>query len=123
MEVLKKLDWVGRDSATQRRNSKKDVSISVTTNKGRPAISLIFRNDMHQLLSETDFIQFAIMKNRIFFQGSNAEEGLLMYQASDHNNNRYLKLSRAEIVEKLKEFEGDYSIEYDEFYELYYIEK
>ena len=91
-----------------------DVSISLV--KGG-ANSIVLRNGKKNLF-EDKAISYAIFKNRVMFRSD--KDG---YAISGNNKspNGYVKIHKGD--EELRDFIGDYDLKYDDFYELYYIEK
>lgn len=119
--MLKELNWIGK--ATKHKS---DADVSITLghrSNGKEIVSIIVRNEMFNLLSTTEYVLVAVLKNRIFFKEADQAEGILMYANANTKASRYMKFERPEMVEMFKPFLGDYSLRYDEFYELYYIEK
>ena len=105
-------DWVGKGT----RRSSADVSI--TEVKG--GTQIIFRNGTRDHFGQR--VQLAVMKNRIYFRGN--EDGFKLFNLNQKKPNGYLKLfEKTDICKKVSEFLGDYALRFDEFYELYYIEK
>jgi|GEM_PF-1248196 len=105
-------EWVGRGT------QKSTADISITEVKG--GTQIIFRNGTREYFKER--AQLAVMKNRIYFRGN--DDGYKLYCVGQKKPNGYLKLSEpTDICKKVTEFLGDYALKYDEFYNLYYIEK
>lgn len=122
-----KFNWVGRQSATK-RFSANDVSLNLIKvgggkdGKSYYGYSLTFRNDTW--INFGNSIEIAAYKNRILFRKSS--DGLkLASKKGSKTNNHYCKINTCddETMKALKEFIGDYELKYDQFYELYYIEK
>lgn len=122
-EEIKKFNWVGRlvNNGGLRR---KDVTVRITV-KDEKAIytGFTFRDGCYKLFTETEYIEVAPYKNRLFFKQSDVKHGLLLAtNKSCKQDNKYAKLQN-ELCGLFVEFEGDYELKYDDFYELYYIER
>ena len=118
--VLPELSWKTKLNQTGTRSSD-DVSIAITKSKGEAKrLSLIFRIHMWEVLS-SEYIAFAVLKNRIYFKGTDKKEG---YTVSVKNTSGYLSITlNQKELETYEDFVGDYSLKFDNFYELYYIER
>lgn len=114
------LDWVTKRSY----KGEADVSIRRALSNDKPIISISLRNDCSKIISNTEFIKLAPFKNRLFFKESDSFSG---FKATSNNSvkesTKYIKVSFKQDVDRLAIFEGDYSLRYDDFYELYYIER
>lgn len=120
-EAEKQLKWIGR----ARRTGGDDVSISVNydaqSHKGRYA-GLTFRNDCHKKFAgDALYFEMAFYKNRLFFKKSDSLKGLLL-QDNSKSPNRYARI-QSEVADYFAHWEGDYKLQYDTFWELYYVER
>ena len=118
-----KFDWSITKSKKNYHRALCDISISSTQYQGSKygGIGITFRNNIYELFGE--YIQFAVYKNRLLFRTSNPGEGLKLYSGSSKCNNRYIKFKLDDDTLVIKDkFIGDYELQYDNFYELYYIE-
>lgn len=110
--------WIGQVTRTA---SKADVSINRVfwdkQNSADMAYHFVLRN---KAASIGDFVQIAIYKNRVLLRPG--DQGLRLQSRKD-NPNRYIKVKETKETEALKAFIGNYDIQFDEFYGLYYIEK
>lgn len=130
-EFLSKLNWVESRGSCVRSDSDVSVTVNIQDKKrDRNYIAFTFRNGTAQILSNTNYVQICAHKNRIFFRESSMKEGYKLtfnVKNSERSNteasqlNRYLKVSIN--TDTYKAFEGDYDLKYDDFLELYYIEK
>ena len=120
-----KFSWLGREQLSKQL-SEKDVVINRVkgAKKNEPyRYSIIFKNKAYKWLEDAERIQFAIYKNRIMWRKS--EEGFSLQKKTRSRNteSRYLSVPYSSESKDLNGFIGDYELEYDDFYELYYIEK
>lgn len=118
--------WIGNESV--RRSSVSDVSINrikggkSKANGNEYRFSFTFRNDCSKKLGDKgDKIEIAIFKNRIMFRQS--ENGMTLSGKSNKTSNRYMHFPITSLTEELTSFIGDYELKYDDFYEVYYVEK
>ena len=124
-KVLPELDWQKKFSG---RGIKSDANVSISlTNqtkggKCQKRICFIFREKMWEAF-DTRYLMFAVLKNRIYFKGS--EDKYEGYAITTKGHNGYI-VATPHDKEELGVYEGfvgDYSLKFDEYYELYYIEK
>jgi len=102
--------------ANSRRNSILDVSISI---KKDGKVTFVFRNGVHEIISGTQYFVCAICKNRMFFMEADSADGYKLTVSDTKGCNRYAQMSIDDGIS----FIGDYELKYDDFLELYYIEK
>lgn len=122
--VLPELQWFSKKRRLGRIGSA-PVSITVTTSsknsKGdRRRLTFAFRDKLYENF-KSKYITFAILKNRMYFKSVQPKEG---YAITVKGLSGYVQATVT--LEELKSFEpfiGDYSLKYDDFYELYYVEK
>jgi len=123
-EVLGKLEWVTKSKSSYDRDTSKDISVSLSKKKGSPEythVSFTFRNDIEKIfLGQVEYVQFCVYKNRIFFRPAESTVGYKLYKASSTCANKYTRFPK---FSGAIEFVGDYELKYDDFLELYYIEK
>lgn len=116
------LDWVGRSISAPCKGA--DVSITVANNNPqRRCINFIFRNDTEKLISETGYIVAAPYKNRVFFKEATSATGITLTKNKNSSGSTYARISSEPDVPKFLDYAGNYQLKYDDFYELYYIEK
>jgi len=110
-------------AASYAKDSDIVVSIYKGKNRASDSIAFAFRNKINDVISndEKQYLVFALKKNRIYFQASDRKNG---YAVTDKGLCRYMRASlRPEVIAPFKDFIGEYSLKYDDFHELYYIEK
>lgn len=128
-----RLNWMGRTTKNYPR-SNADVTINDVyptkddkKNGTKARISFTFRNGARRAISENDYVLLAVIKNRIFFKTGSMNDGFLISSASTNSgivkDNGYMRVTEKECIEMLKPFIGSYDLKYDQFYELYYIER
>ena len=121
--VLPELDWKKKFKASC--TSDANVSINVCDGgkrmtAGTKMLSIVIRDNLYKQFN-SEFITFAILKNRIYFKGVDKHDG---YKVSLNHVNGYVQATlQPKEVKAYSKFIGDYSLKYDEIYELYYIEK
>lgn len=123
-EATMKLDWFGALGVNGKRG-KHDVTINHTISEcgNRHYASITFRNECWKLFTETPYLEVAIYKNRVFFKQSDEKHGLtLLHNKNVTNSTCYARMQNG-FADRFITFEGDYELKYDEFYELYYIER
>ena len=118
----KKFNWLGKG---KERAALSDADLSISKCKGGPKdksmrFSFVIRNKYR-----TEFgthIDVCIYKNRVFFRDATGNHS--GYKISDKNNkvNRYFSIAEKDDTYALNDFIGNWKLEYDKFYELYYIE-
>lgn len=128
-EQLKpELNWVTKKHATAVNGT--DVSIRIS-GKGKakdPAkraetkvLTIIFRNGLYKQF-DSEYIMFAVLKNRLYFKGTTAGMG---YKITQKNTSGYMSatLQKEEIAEfEAFAFQRDFSLKYDDFMEMYYVQ-
>lgn len=113
------LQWLSHVDGSSKRYSTKDVSISLLKAGERCSarFNITLRNGSSEKLGQR--IDIAVVKNRMFFRGG--ELGYKLYVGQ--RTNPMLQITLNDNTKILEQFVGDYDLQYDEFYELYYIEK
>lgn len=123
-EATKKLDWFGAISRNGHHGGR-DVTINHTISEDgkRHLASFTFRNDCWKLFTETPYMEIALYKNRVFFRQSDEKHGItLLRNKQVTESTRYARMQNG-FADRFITFEGDYELKYDEFYELYYVER
>ena len=120
-EAEKKLVWIGK----MNKRSGNDISITVnlesTGRRGR-YVGFTFRDDCEkQFCKGGKYFEVAFFKNKMFFKKSDERNGLLIAD-NPQTQNKYAKIQN-ETAEYFAHWEGSYALQYDEFWELYYIER
>lgn len=123
-DIMSKMNWMKKEKG--RYLCDKDITISLqlkargkTEDKGK-VICFAFRNDCWELVTENEYIQVGTYKNRLFIRQADKDTGYKISKNNNTCNNRYCKMPN---VESLKDFIGDYDLKYDDFLEMYYVEK
>lgn len=118
-----KFNWFG-GNMNKKKNSNCDVSISRViwdSAKKRYAYGFTFRNNIHDKLGNQ--IQIAVYKNRVLFRPCGPDDMKISLNPNNKTKHFYCKLKEDDMTKVLLDFIGDYDLKYDEFYEIYYIEK
>ena len=122
-EILPELKWHTKQ-IHRCANSSKNVSISLTKAGSKQKadakiLNIIIRDNLFKQLN-SDYVMFAVLKNRLYFKGTTAGMG---YKVGVKNTSGYIQatLQPNEIAE-FEPFVGHFTWRYDEYYELYYID-
>ena len=120
-QVLSQFNWITNKSGTGNSCSDADLSLTITVenNRNKQRYNFSIRNSFADAFANKR-VQFAIYKNRLMFRF--AEQGYKVTKR-DKKVNAYMCLTATEENEALKAFAGEHSLKYDEFLEVYYIEK
>lgn len=121
--VLPELQWLNKKRRLGEL-SRSAVTIRVaspsrTSKADRKRLTFVFRDKLYENFNSR-YITFAVMKDRIYFKSVEAVEG---YAIVIKGLSGYVQVTVT--PDELKQFEsfiGDYSLKYDDFYELYYVE-
>lgn len=113
-------------SQKARKTGAMDVTISRSKNAGKDTIRFTFRNGVCNVISETDYLQYALPKGKrfksLYFLTGTHDTGLKMTSSKNAVcDNRYVSIYREDEVKRLEELIGDYELQYDKECELYYI--
>lgn len=126
-EILGRLEWITKERSTGKKVSSCDISVALTKRRGTgdfTHVNFTFRNGIESIIcsdKESEYIQFCVHKNRIFFRQAESTVGYKLYYASAKcAKNKYTKIP---VFEGADGFVGDYELKYDDFLELYYIDK
>lgn len=126
----KDIIWYGKRKCSQeaRKTGNLDISITESFANNVHKARFIFRNGVSNILSETDYIQYGITKNkrnpRVYFMSGTSDSGLKMsITKSSRADNRYVTINRESDAAELLPFTGDYELLYDSECSRYYIQK
>ena len=125
--VEEKFEWFSKvsPSGQYKSVSTQDVTIrECKAQKTHPTgrFNITLRNGVDEKFGVC--VDIAPYKNRIFFRASTeGQGGYKIYAHGNERKNPFIQVNVTEKSKILKEFEGNYDLQYDEFYELYYIEK
>lgn len=124
-EILNQFQWTEKPKGYN-REMPKDVRISFTPMDKKKynydRIAFYFKLKAAKDITETDYIQFCINKNRIYFREADSDLGYKLTKTSSKTDPKMFVRIHA-LSSGDKEFEGSYDLRYDEFLELFYIEK
>ena len=129
--IVDEIVWCSKRCNQTAAFGRKDIGITMShhnKNKGHKSdyytLSFSFRNNIEKVFSKDDNIclMYGIVKNRMYFKPAEPKIG---YKITKKHNNAYMQTCIADdMVGKLQEFcPGEYHLKYDDFQELYYIEK
>ena len=116
---MNEISWISKKTARGIR-SDMDISLRLIKNGGgkKNTINLILRNGISEIF-EAPGLVVGVRKNRMFFVPR--EDGYKIGAANDKSDNRYVRIPATN--NDLIEFCGDYELKYDNFLEMYYIER
>lgn len=117
--------WHGKRGYSQRAlegEPQSDVSIRKADMEDKIRARFIFRNGANDKISETDYMVYAIYKNKIYFKGADEHTGLKMTANNTKCGNRYVQINREEDAVDIWDFLGDYKLMFDEKKKLYFIQ-
>lgn len=133
--ITEKFVWLSTaNNSSNRHYTNKDITITEckpkSDSKNRVVrYNITLRNKVPMVLGE--YVDLAVYKNRIFLKASTQKDG--GYKVYGHFNtdkdgikkrtNPFLQVSQNDTTKILSEFVGDYDLQWDEFLELYYIER
>lgn len=115
-QAQERFEWKGMSRSRQRKGN---YDVSINSHKDG-TVGITFRNKKAELIG--DRLEYAIFKNRVLFRYS--ENGMALHNIKNNSNNPdncYAKFAKS--IDDFRQFIGDYDLKYDDFYELYYIEK
>ena len=119
--------WNGKRHFSQKARNNKgcDVSVSKSVLNGKTTARFIFRNGIAGVVSETDYVQFAVPDAKhIYFMTGSADTGLKMSSSNKNaSDNRYVTINKENDAEMVAPFTGDYSLHFDKECGYYYIKK
>lgn len=128
-EQLKpELNWITKKHATASTGT--DVSIKIAyhgrskdleKNQDSKVLTVIFRNGLYKQF-DSEYLMFAVLKNRLYFKGTTAGLG---YKITQKSTSGYMSatLQKEEIAEfEAFAFQRDFSLKYDDFMEMYYVQ-
>lgn len=122
-EFLAKMDWVEKTKTRHVAHTDITVSIQVkkrgATKDSHKVACFTFRNGVAELLTTTNYIQVCVHKNRLFIREADNVSGYKITSPTT-SVSKYCKMPALDVFD---EFVGDFELKYDDFLELYYIEK
>ena len=117
-EDFMNFEWLG--CGMRKNTSKQDVSIT----KRKSGYGIIFRNDTYKVF-KNDHIEFAFVNDKtIAFRGASGGYRLIAKGSDEKHKSREITVRVSPDKEKLMDsFVGDYSMNYEKTFDLYYITK
>ena len=129
--IVDEIVWCSKRSCQTAKLDYKDVGVNISHhNKHRSrksdyyTITFAFRNNISNVFGkENVYIQFGIIKNRIYFKVADPKIGYKLNHK--HGFTSYMQATCSKEMKAVyEEFcPGEYHLKYDDFQELYYIEK
>ena len=129
--IVDEIVWCSKRCNQTAAWGRKDIGLTVSHHKKNKAhktdyytLSFSFRDNIEKVFSKDDKIclMYGLVKNRIYFKLANPKVG---YKLTKKCNNAYMQATiNNDMLGKFQEFcPGEYHLKYDDFQELYYIEK
>ena len=130
--IIDEIVWFSKRSCQTSRQDYKDVGITLShhnkNNNGHKSdyytITFAFRNNIAKILGKGNvYLQFGVVKNRIYFKIADPKIGYKL--ATKSGLTSYMQATCTKETKAIyEEFcPGEYHLKYDDFQELYYIEK
>lgn len=118
-EILKQFNWISNTKVDARSNADVTISISNRQKKKADIIHIAIRNEVGRSIVGKK-VEFAAYKNRLMFK-----IGDTGYTASGQHGKSfsYITITLKEGCEVFRDYIGDFPIKYDDFLDVYYIER
>lgn len=119
-DFFEQLSFIGTSRVG--RKSHEDVTVTLVEGKtpSGKRLSIVLRNDVHELLGDGERLKIAFFKCRLILM--KGADGMKMTSAN--TSNRFVRFRLDEDQAKIaKDFIGDHELKYDDLYEYYYVEK
>lgn len=127
-QLLDEIVWSTKRVGMRCRSARKDVRISVSTHSRKDGtkyetLIVSFRDGAEKRITSTGYIIFGVLKNRMYMKEGDDATGYKLTTKGGYVVNTAFKLTPG-IADSFKRFSSrdEYSIKYDEFQDLYYIQ-
>lgn len=127
-QLLDEIVWSTKRVGMRCRSARKDVRISVSTHNRKDGTNyetlvVSFRDGAEKRITSTGYIIFGVLKNRMYMKEGDHVTGYKLTTKGGYVANTAFKLT-PDIADSFKQFDSrnEYSIKYDDFQDLYYIE-
>lgn len=123
-KVLPEINWKKKFKKYYRESSSNNVTITMSDGakylaKGRKIFTVIIRDNLWKQFG-SDYVVFGAFKNRIYFNKADKNIG---YCVTCKNTTGYIKATLSgDDISVYEPFVGNYTLRFDEYYELYYID-
>lgn len=126
--LLPELEFFARVKATNVPGKgdiyiRKYENIGKSTEEGKFYIGIAFFNGVDKIITTTGYVEFAVLRNRLFFRETDVKNGLKITKVPKSKSSTRTTVCSDEFVKKLAPFEGCFELKHDKFYDLYYIEQ
>lgn len=130
--IVDEIVWCSKRASQMSKSEFKDVGVLMSHHKKNTGhktdyytIAFAFRNKIEKVFGKGDvYLQFGSVKNRIYFKVADPKIG---YKLNNKNsaNAAYVQATCTKEMKAIYEWfcPGEYHLKYDDFQELYYIEK
>lgn len=129
--IVDEIVWFSKRSCQTSKQDYKDVGITLSHHNKNAArkndyysITFAFRNNIFKAFGKGNiYLQFGVVKNRIYFKVADPKIGYKLSTKSGLTS--YMQVTCTKETKAIyEEFcPGEYHLKYDDFQELYYIEK
>lgn len=118
-EILKQFNWISNTKVDHKSNADVSISISNRQKKKAEIVHIAIRNEVGEAIMGKK-VEFAAFKNRLMMK-----VGDTGYTASGQHGKSlsYITITLKESNEVFRDYVGDFPIKYDDFLDVYYIEK
>lgn len=129
--ITDEIVWFSKRSCQTSKQDYKDVGITLSHHNKNGArkndyysITFAFRDNIAKVFGKGNiYLQFGVVKNRIYFKVADPKIGYKL--TAKHGLTAYMQATCSKEMKAIyEEFcPGEYHLKYDDFQELYYVEK
>ncbi len=99
---------------------REDINIKAFENANRRGISIVFKNKAKERITKSGYLSVAVTEDRLYFAEMERETG---YKASQNGEYTFrTNIIDNELYTWAKDYDGSYTLEYDEDLKYYYID-
>ncbi len=117
------IDWFNRKNSPNERSSA-DVTVSIqrcSTTKNNYRIAFRFKDQLSEVIAPSGWMVVGVCHDRVYFKDDKING--MRCTSSKNDKKKQVSIRLNENSEVLKEFIGNYQVNYDKYAELYYIQK
>lgn len=118
--IISSFNWQYKKRRGNQDKNHSDVTISIQkAGKDRMAVTIILRNDVEKRIDKDGIGNIAVAQKgkTVYFK---ADKNGYKVSGGKNTTHKYIKFS---LNDAYKALEGDYELKYQDFLELYYVEK
>jgi hypothetical protein len=117
-ESTMNFNWIEKNHYASKGMKGADLTITNSCKEAKKEkISFRFRNGTYKKITQTNYIVFSIIPNRIYFKESDANKGFKLTGYGKYNDS-----CSFQVAGNYPTLEGSYTIEYDKKEGLYFID-